>query len=414
MPAQVISYIDLPGPDLNDRDLALGIASQGARVTAAEGSLQVYGGPYAKFRHAIANRMSSPVDIMCIGDSLTEGARASTLETRWVNVLRDLLRAAYPTPGITGGFGYIPAQYYTTGPNNNSQVFTLGGTANVLADTTFGLGKRSVVLDASGEKINASGVVCSSFDVVYTQGTTQGVVGVSIDGGAVVTHATNGATSSGTRWNAGALTPGPHDIEISWQSGNKVDLEGIMVYNGDESAGIRMWEGGHGGFKAGFFDISAAPTYWQECVTNVQPDLVLIELGANDWWYNSGVVSGSYGNFAPAQMKTYLTNIINGIRARCTIPPSIALLIAHDRGDASQVVGQVPLLPWNDYVAAYYELAAADPSIGIIDMRNIMGPVPYTVGAPSYGQLHVDKVHLVDSGNTTYANAIFHAITAGA
>lgn len=33
MPAQVISYIDIPGPDEGDRDLALDLASQGARVT---------------------------------------------------------------------------------------------------------------------------------------------------------------------------------------------------------------------------------------------------------------------------------------------------------------------------------------------------------------------------------------------
>ena len=36
MPAQIIEYIDIPGPDEGDRDLALDIASQGARLTAVE------------------------------------------------------------------------------------------------------------------------------------------------------------------------------------------------------------------------------------------------------------------------------------------------------------------------------------------------------------------------------------------
>lgn len=395
------------------RDLvSTDLATPGSAARAAVEETRVV--PFRPFHTALAKRETTPVDIVCIGDSITEGARSSTLDDRWVNRLRDKLRSAYPTPGVSGGFGYIPAQYYTTGPNNDSQVFTLTGGV-VLATTQFGLGKRSVVLDASGEKITASNIQCSSFDVVYTQGTTQGTFGVSIDGGAVTTHSTAGATSSGTRWNAGALTPGEHDIEISWQSGNKVDIEGIMVYDGDEDAGIRMWEGGHGGVKTSAFNISASPvTYWQETITNIQPDLVLIELGTNDWWYNSGVVSGNYGNYGPDQMVTYLDTLIDGIRARCTGPVSIALIVAHARGDAGTTAGIIPQDPWSDFVDAYYGMAADDPTLGIIDLNRAFGDEAWVDGSDGYGLLHSDEVHLIDAGNERYATAIMRAITDGA
>jgi lysophospholipase L1-like esterase len=367
--------------------------------------------PYRSFQTAIAKRESAAVDIVCIGDSLTEGADVTNIEKRWVARLRDKLRAFYPTPGVTGGQGYICANYYVIGnasvPQQN-QVFTqTGGTTDASYQT--GLGRRFRRLSQAGDKLNIT-VTCSSVDVVYTKGTGRGVLGLSIDGGSVTTVNTSGGAVSGSKFSSGALTPGSHAIEITWVSGGNVDVEGMMVYNGDENAGIRIWEGGHGGVKSDFY--TAGTQSWIETIHQIQPDHLFIELGANDWFYNSGVVAGSYGSFPPSFTQTNIEDLVGDLRTKCTVPPSITLIIAHARGDASPTVGQVPLEVWDAYVDVYYAIAAADPSIGIIDMNTAMGPQAWVSGQPSYGLLSTDKVHINDSGSELYANTIFRAITA--
>lgn len=370
--------------------------------------------PYRVFRTAVAKRDGRPVNILEIGDSLIEGAKVSTLEKRHVSLLRDQLRSYYPTPGVTGGRGYVCADYYAAGDGTlEAFTFTAGFSDTTGSDSKghVGLGRRARVLSTATAAI-AITQDCSSFDLIYKANTGGGTsVDVVIDGGAPTTVSTVDATGiDGKLWNSGALTPGSHTITVTRNAGTTY-VEGIMFYNGDENAGIRMWEGGLGGARS--FSFNAPDGNWIGCVKTTNADLVLIELGCNDWWYNSGVVSPPYGNYPPASVKSNIQTLITNVRGQLDVDPSIALVIAHARGDASVTPGQVPIDDWSEFVDAIYSIADDDPSIGIIDMNNELGPEPWVYGAPSVGLLDSDKVHINDYGSKLYADTIFRAITTG-
>ena len=371
--------------------------------------------PLRPFHAALARRSADPVDILCIGDSLTEGARVSTLEKRWVALLREKLRARFPTPGVTGGVGYLCADYYAAGTNTDLEAFTqTGGVSDTGASDfkgRFGLGRRARVLSTVGDALSIT-VTCSSFDVIYKAnlgGATS--LDVAIDGGLATTVSTVDAVTAaeGTRWNSGALTPGSHSIVITQKVGTTY-VEGMMVYLGDEAAGIRMWESGQGGARSWSFN--SPDNIWIVCVKTAFPSLVLIELGCNDWWYNSGGTA-PYGTYTPAAMVSNLTTLISAVKAQLAYATSVGIVIAHERGDGGLAAGTIPLLAWSEYVAAYYGMVTADPSLFLVDMNNALGPSP--ASAPgSQSMIATDKVHLNDYGSELYADAIFRAITGGA
>lgn len=345
------------------------------------------------FWTALAKRESSPVDILCIGDSLTEGAYVSTIEKRWVARLRDKLRAAYPTAGVTGGQGFISANYHTIGPGNPgvevNQVMTqTGGSTD--AGYTLGLGRRYRKFTTTGN-VSAT-VTCSSVDAIYTQGTSRGTLGLSIDGGAAATIATAGGLLATKKFNSGALTPGSHTVTVSWQSGGEVDVEGIMVYNGDETKGIRLWESGHGGVETDFFNGG----FWQTGIRNIAPALVTICLGVNDLMFNTGANYPS--NLVPGRIQT----LIASIRAQCDTAaiayPTFLLVIPH------QVAGSY-LEPWANYVNALWTVALADPAIAILDLTELVG-----IATTASGLFATDLIHLNDVGGEFWANAIMGAI----
>ena len=63
------------------------------------------------FRNQLGGVDTEPVDILCVGDSTMEGARALTRAGRWVDTVLRRLRAKYQPVGIAGGLGYTPAVY---------------------------------------------------------------------------------------------------------------------------------------------------------------------------------------------------------------------------------------------------------------------------------------------------------------
>ena len=342
---------------------------------------------------ALAKRESSPVDILCLGDSLTEGAYVSTIEKRWVARLRDKLRAAYPTSGVTGGQGFICANYHTIGPGNPgvevNQVMTqVGGSTD--PGYTLGLGRRYRKFTTTGN-VSVT-VTCSSVDAIYTQGTSRGTLGLAIDGGAAATVSTAGGLQASKKFSSGALTPGSHGVTVSWQSGGEVDVEGIMVYNGDETKGIRLWEGGHGGVESDFF----TGGFWQTGIKTIAPALVIIELGVNDLMFSTGA------NYPSSKIAANIQATISAIRAQCdtaAIPyPSFLLLIAHQPAGSYNE-------PWSNYVTALWSVALADSGVAVLDMTDLLG-----LADTASGLFASDLIHLSDLGGEFYANAIMGAI----
>ena len=51
----------------------------------------------------LANRHYARCNVVCVGDSITEGQGADTADRRWLARLRDNLRTRFQTTGVTGG-----------------------------------------------------------------------------------------------------------------------------------------------------------------------------------------------------------------------------------------------------------------------------------------------------------------------
>lgn len=56
------------------------------------------------------------------------------------------------------------------------------------------------------------------------------------------------------------------------------------------------------------------------------------------------------------------------MRAKCTVPPSILLVIPYERS----VTGALQA-PWSDYRVAIEGVASADGQIGLLDLGNVIG-----------------------------------------
>src|SRR5262249_10258307 len=118
----------------------------------------------------LSNRLSARRNIVCLGDSITEGVHAqgppaTGVQNRGLPRLADLLRGRYPTQGLTGGGrGFIGA--VSTGEPSFTWPTTISG--NPATAQSGGPKAKFVQLAASGQSItfNLNG---SSADIMWTQ-----------------------------------------------------------------------------------------------------------------------------------------------------------------------------------------------------------------------------------------------------
>lgn len=347
----------------------------------------LWGAELRKWNAAFANRASAGADVFFIGDSITEGFYATDRSRRFIELLRNSLQRAYKP----GGQGFIPSRFTVAG---FTEYWTRVGGA---ASSTFGLGFRAWNMTAGTDSMQIT-VECDRVQLVYTRGPGVGGINISIDGGAaVIVNTYNASAASGVLWDSGALTPGQHTLRVTTnnaQAPNNVHnaiIDGIMVYNGDYSSGVRVWEGGSAGLQTTHF--SVAPNYWAHIFANVDPDLLIIGLGMND-----------YGNAVPvATFKTRLKNIIAQAKVYTPgVDPSIMLFIQYARGDAGFTDAG-----WQPYRAAMYEVAAED-GCAVFDAYDSLGVLGSgaadTLGLSRGSGGAADGVHLSDSGNQMVAD----------
>lgn len=380
-----ISYSPV-GVDVNDR---LPPAARDRIRSDLDGLYETAKAPRAmalrKFYSALANRSYAPVDILTVGDSRTEGQGATVVGDRWQDKLLAALRAIYPVAGVTGGRGYIPAWYAFSTPSPAAAGFSPSG-SGVTQSQTYGLGRRSVTLAAGGSLTIT--VTCSSFDLVYAAGAAASGVTVTIDGGVADTVAL-GTGNIGGQVKRYTTTPGSHTIVIAYSSGSPV-IEGIHVYNGDETKGIRIHDGAHFGFTSSSFVSNGS---WAQSVTPIAPHLALICLGTNDI---------GAGNVAPAAFKTNLVSIIGLIRARSANCP-VVVIAPSERGDA-----YTPVATWAEYVTAMREVVDATPNAAFFDM----GARQVKANLDTFGAFQADKVHETSLGYGLVGDALAGFLTA--
>lgn len=345
-----------------------------------------------KFRNAVSQIGSRPVNVLYTGDSISEGYFASSDANRFQDVLRGYLQKAYNPAGVTGGQGYIPfwhsqpgiPQRWTVGgldKNNQPPKLTLPG---------FGLGQRGGVL--SDNQYGQITITGDRFQVLYTSGAYVGKLGISIDGGPTnVVVTTSNVTQSGRVWDSGPLTRGSHTIRVSVApnpgGSTTVVADGLMAFDGDYK-GIRTWDNALAGSSAATF-AATSNNFWDQANDTVNPDLIVIGLGANDRLYYN---AATYANL--------LTTIIQRYRnGSATSPPapnaSIMLWIEQNQG------GYAPST-WQPYVDAAYQVAQAQGT-GLVDMYA-------RLGTAAKGSLFADNIHPTDAGHRLIAVGIGQAL----
>lgn len=337
-----------------------------------------------QWRAAVADRASSPVDIVCIGDSITEGYRASSSANRWVEKLAASLDGTY---GGTTAI-YRPAAFGTPlDPPAFALPWTISGG---LQDTTYELGRKNNVITAGGSmSISATS---TGFSILYARGpaaSTFGSFKYAIDGGATTTvSAVNSVAQGGRMETVTGLALGSHTVAITPDVDN-VPIGGIIFHNGTETSGFRIWEGGHSGYKVSdYIDTSLA--HWMDGLNQISPDLVIIMLGRNEW------VAGTTTGLYISNLQTLIANV----RAASYPTPSV-MLVAEMQGNYT------PGILWSDYVAAIAALVASDGNLAYVDLNPAFGG--YTV-PPSGSFYNADLAHPSDAGMQEIADEIAAAL----
>lgn len=340
-----------------------------------------------QFHVALANAANAPCDIMVVGDSIGEGALNSVATDRWIERLQTKLRARFQPAGVTGGVGYVPARVNINGIT--SRFVNNGGSLTSLV----GLGQRAVILNSSGDTL-ALVATATTFRLFYYQDPALGSFTWQIDGGGATTINCNGTNTIGKTVDIATGSAGSHTLLLTWVSGT-VYIEGAMVLNGDESAGLRMWDASSGGAISSSFEDTAYLAYaqnWLFDMSRVNPDLVLVALGGNDASYQ---YSADPRGRTPAQLATNLKHIATLIRANAAPDPSIAFVIGYDWPNFA--AGW-----WATYRPAIYGAAIEDGNVGVIDLYQRFG----AKGDLSALGLVPDGTHLTALGSEFYANAI--------
>jgi len=354
----------------------------------------------------LADRLSARCNIVCLGDSITEGQGAAGppstgFENRWLARLRDMLRCRYPTQGLTGGGrGFIGAA--STGEGS----FPWPAATSQSLPNGMGAGPKAKFLQlaGSGQTITFS-LVGDAADIMWTQVPYGGTFSWAVDGGTAKNVSTNGGSVADGKLTRIALGgPGSHQLVLSWVSG-KSDIDGVIEYNGDYSSGIQVHDAGHYGAQASTW-ISAlnggAASGPAAAIASLAPSAVIITLGSND----------QYLGVDPATFASRLQTIISDLEARLASPyPTFLLNMLPPRANQSSYT-----YPWSQYIAAAQNVAAADTSgpggtsvVAVMDFT--AAPSMPTADTDVYNFWASDRVHPSNEGHQRIADCLVELLT---
>lgn len=357
-------------------------------AAAATGGAQA--DPLRRWYAALAGRYTEPVSVVVMGDSNAEGTGATTsVHRRWQQVLQAQLRARFQPPGVKGAaVPYIsasPRMYFV--PADYERTATAG-----VGESSYGLGQRSATIPA-GESVTMA-FVGRHAKLHARKGPEVGRYRIVLDGGTPVV--VDGAAANGANgqviWDSGLLAAGRHTVQISRDSSSKaaaaaVYPEGLMTYDGDEKAGVRVIDSARGGAKIGDFIGLNAWNWYQPFGALPAKGLLILPWGAND------ATSGT----SPEAFRAGLEALIVLARGN-GFAGSVLLVHMPKRGTAD---GQV----WADYRTQMEAIAASDPDVAVLDLR---ARIP-DQGGDDLG-IYFDEVHYNDRGQAMIADQIASAI----
>lgn len=336
------------------------------------------------FKAALGKRDSTPVDILTVGASWLAGSGAGSTVARFADVSLGQIRTKWQPAGVTGGLGYRESFSFTPG---YTTPYTFAGTG--VAQSTLGLGRKVFRMSAAATvSFTSPG---TAVDIVFGKGTSGGTFTYQINGGtaSAVQNTVAASTSDATL----RITTTPGDVVKITVGSNYFYFEGVMFYNGDETKGLRMWNGATSGYRTTDFIDGLGVSYGAWGL--VDPDLVIIgDLVAND--YSGGT---SLTPVPVATSATQLAAIYAAIRAKCTRPPTIVQMLMPQITNGAVTT----LAPWADYRQMVKDVAKADGSIVLWDVAPIFGTM---TGTDTYAIINGDQAHPNVAGHKAVADSL--------
>lgn len=336
----------------------------------------------------LGNRHYGSGALSCIGTSVTAGFGATSWEHSFPQMLQDALNNRFPSNGLsTHGRGNLIPVLVWTDPD---YVTVTGAPTRV---EYFGLNLFTYDISAAGGCTFAYHLVGTTAYLLYETQPGGGSFTWQLDSGAINT--VNTADSSIGAQSIQVIldtTPGnAHTLTITYVADSgPCWIDAVQEYNGDESAGLQVNNYGAGGSLTSDW---AAMDY--NVIGSVPCSMYLIELMGNDW---------SIGGISVATAKANLISVLDSIIAAAAFwnspVPQFTLLALYD----SIPAGTDATLPWSDFVAAMYEIAAERDDTTVLDL-NIRLPIAVLGGGP-YGEYASDGEHPSNIGHSVIADIV--------
>lgn len=347
-------------------------------------------------------RRASGLDpmVMVQGDSIGEGNHADTPMKAWPHLLMQGLRARLGGTQRSQPF-YIPAEYGVAFSGTHPE-WTFSRTLSVSSD--WGHGYRALNLSQNGDYGEVT-VAGSSVDIQTGTLSGGGTLTVAVDGVDVTTINCNGATADGVLTRVTFDNFGSHTVRLTNTTGSNAScvLGGLLLYQGDETAGARVLDASKGGADTGDIIDGTKSAKRTSLLSGTKPHLVIIEMLVND--HHNGTPSAT----SRTNLDTYLSNVRSALPAGggTYYGPSFLFLLPYETPDNDGVTVE----SWENYRAVAYDLAADNDDVAILDLGWHMGPTSDDgVSVTDDHALYFDTSHPNNSGNQLIADLILDQI----
>jgi lysophospholipase L1-like esterase len=334
--------------------------------------------------------------ILMLGDSTTFGINSTASDTG------DLTAANYPTDLATYLNSIIMpanrASFFGCGAGGGTG--TSGGNCSIDPRITLGqwsvtsavtsVGGFAIQDNGSGSSLNfAPTTSVNTFKIWYVTHGGGGEIYYALDGGSTTGFSTNGSTGIGSQVVT-ATTPGQHILNLTCPScTSNTYIVGIEAYNTNIGS-IDIMNAGWPGASSGNWNVTG-PYAPLTTAVDMAPDVVIIDLGINDW-KNNGVVS----------LATYQANM-GAIIAALQATSDVILVTP-----APSYITSTSVALQQDYVAVQYVLSK-QYNVPLIDNFSRWGTYAIANAAPLLFESG-DGYHPNATGYADFAQAVAGAL----
>ena len=366
------------------------VTDAGSLPTPPVGDAQAWGG----WRTAMQQSVTAPAKWMAIGDSITEGTGSTAYTDTWLYKAAQKIRAAYPTmngttvPGnaVTGQMGWLPVAQ-----TSSTQVSPWVLAGSFASTSSFGFRHTKSTSIMSSATITAT-LTGTHIDVWWTQGPATVAFTVWVNGVLKATLGTSSASvtsgfNSRIQLGASATVPGTYTVQIKANAAASASfINGVTLLNGNHGSGLITVNAGVHGYKTTEWNVSTAHANWIQDFGALDPHLVTIMLGAND--YSSLVGRTTF--------MTNLTNMVNSVRTNNSNWPTIVLMSCYKENFTFTPA-------WEQYEYGM-EKVAQEQGCAYVDLRTLI-PDPGTAEANAAGY-YADGIHMNAVGNEKVATEL--------